>query len=76
MRTRLWESNGGSSTCVQFRTDTEPKVWLHTNLGWVPIGNSPAEESEAEKFAVELADGYQLVEADQDRAEYFAGMDE
>lgn len=70
-RTRCWESRD-SSTVVQFRTDVEPKVWMHTNIGWLPIGNTPDNEVEAEAFAVECAAGYKLVESPQDRAFYMA----
>ena len=42
-RTRYWASDHGSDTAVQFRTDVEPEVWMHTNMGWVPIGNCAEE---------------------------------
>lgn len=70
-RTRLWESESGSSTCVQFRTDVKPMVWMHTNLGWVPIGNAPEDEKEAETFAEDVAAGYNLVESSLERAVSF-----
>ena len=72
-RTRLWQSDSGSSTCVQFRTDADPMVFLHTNLGWVPIGNTPEGDEEAEAFAVSMAEGYGLVESSWDTAVVFLG---
>ena len=75
MKTRFWDSDQGSSTCVQYRDDAEPMVWMHTNLGWVPIGNSPEDAGEAEAFAVETAKGYGLVERDNDTARAMAGVE-
>ena len=73
MRTRLWEDPEGlSSTCVQFRTDTKPMVWVNTNMGWVPISNTPKDEKEAEQFAEEIATGYHLEESSPERAQYMA----
>ncbi len=74
-RTRLWESETGSSTAVQFRTDREPMVWMHTNLGWIAIGNAPTDQAEAEKFAEECAAGYGLKESTGARAYFMAGFD-
>ena len=64
-KTRLWES---TSTCVQYRTDVTPFVYLHTNIGWVPIGNTPEGVEEAEKFAIKCAAGYDLIESSPERA--------
>lgn len=72
-KTRLWESTSGSSTCVQFRTDAEPYVFLHSNIGWVPIGNTPDDVIAAEKFAEEIADGYDLVESSSKRSHHMLG---
>lgn len=77
MRTRYWhDASGLSSTAVQFRDDTEPMVHLHTNLGWVPIGNTPTDATGAERFAEELAKNYNLNEASQAVATYMAGVDD
>ncbi len=74
MRTRFWSNpDGCSSTCVQVRDDAQPMVHLHTNMGWVPIGNAPKTYHEAEKFAEEIAKGYGLEEADEEQAIYMAG---
>lgn len=72
-RTRAWESEGESSTIVQFRNDQKPMVWLYSNLGWVPIGNTPEDEKGAEAFAEHVADSYGLVEVPTERAEWLAG---
>lgn len=70
-RTRFWcDPMWLSSTCVQFRADTKPMVWLHTNIGWIPVGNTPETEKEAESFAIGLAEGYNLTEANQGLAQY------
>jgi hypothetical protein len=63
MRTRLWLSNSGSGTAVQYREDIDVRVWVHTNIGWVPASNLET-ESEAEK----LASSWKLVEADEEVA--------
>jgi hypothetical protein len=63
MRTRLWLSNSGSGTAVQYREDIDVRVWVHTNIGWVPASNMET-ESEAEK----LASSWKLVEADEEVA--------
>ena len=76
-RTRAWESASGSSTIVQFRTDIDgAPVWMHTNIGWIPIGNAPEELGAAEDFAVKAAAGYGLEESPEWRAEELAGWDE
>jgi len=72
-RTRAWASESGTTTVVQFRNDQIPMVWLHANLGWMPIGNTPKDEAAAEKFAEEIADSYGLVEVDEKEAEWYAG---
>lgn len=77
MKTRYWDrSDGLSSTAVQFRTDTDPMVFFHTNIGWVPIGNTPKDATGAEEFAEKLASGYGLTEANQTQAIYMLGEDE
>lgn len=75
-RTRAWESDSGTSTVVQFRTDVDPMVWVNGNIGWMPIGNTPKDEAKAEKFAEETAEGYGLVECSRERAEWWAGWGE
>lgn len=69
-RTRYWCNEEGNNG-IQFRTDCRPMVWYLTNLGWLPIGNTPEDETEAEKFAEEAAGRYN--EVDKKRAEYMAG---
>jgi hypothetical protein len=77
MRTRYWHDFAGlSSTAVQFRDDADPMVFLHTNLGWVPIGNTPPDATGAERFAEEVAASYKLSEASQAVATYMAGCDD
>lgn len=51
---------------LQFRTDVRPFVWLRTNLGWVPIGNTPDTEPA----------GHGREEAPPERARYMAGWAE
>lgn len=75
-KTRFWESANGSSTAVQFRNDADPMVHLHTNVGWVRIGNSPSDEQKAEEMAEGIAEGYGLFEASKLRALYMAGRGE
>ena len=72
VRTRLWMNEEGS-TAVQFRTDTEYPVWLHTNIGWLNLGNGPTDHTQAERYAVDLAQGYELTEMSQDVARRFLG---
>lgn len=72
MRTRCWKSEE-TPTMVQFRTDSQPMVWLFTNLGWLSV-DSPTNESEAEAFAEEVAQGYNLVEVSSEEALYWAGV--
>lgn len=76
MRTRLWEKpDASTSTCVQVRDDApdESYVWMHTNMGWIPIGNAPKNYEEAEVFAKQVAEGYGLTESSPERALYMAG---
>lgn len=74
MKTRLWkDASGSSSTMVQFRTDTHPMLWMHTNIGWIPDGSCPDEAKEAEAKAEEVAKGYGLDEVSQEEALYWAG---
>ena len=64
LKTRLW-SNPGTTTVIQVRNDVpadSPMVFIHTNLGWLPISNAPRTYNEAEQFAAEAADGYGLRE--------------
>lgn len=75
MRTRYWESEGVSTTAVQFRDDTEPMVHIHTNMGWVAVGNAPKDVVGAEKFAEDIARGYHLTETTEEQALYMAGGD-
>jgi hypothetical protein len=74
-RTRLWR-NKNSSTMIQFRTDSIPMVWMHTNIGWLPLGNCPDLQSDAESFAVSVAEGYKLQEASQAMALHYLGYDD
>jgi hypothetical protein len=60
-RNRFWGSET-SSTAVMFMPLEDPKVWLHTNIGWVPIGNTPENAAEAEQMAIDLAKNYFLEE--------------
>ena len=75
-RTRFWSSDEGSSTCIQFRTDRRPAVWIHTNIGWIPVGNTPPALEQAEHFAENIAMGYNLTERDEAHARFMAGWDE
>lgn len=63
--TRLWISNY-SDTAVQLRDDTKVKVWMHTNIGWVPTDIEDAVE--AEQYAESFAESYELYEVDADVA--------
>lgn len=77
IKTRYWDNiDGGSTTAVQFRDDTEPMVFLHSNIGWLPLGNTPKDATGAEAFAKQLADGYGLTEASQEVAQYMLGEDD
>lgn len=72
-RTRYWCNDEGNNG-VQFRTDSDiSKVWMCTNIGWLPISNAPEDELEAEKFAEEMAEGYGYEEADEAQAAHMAG---
>jgi len=75
--TRLWEAEPErSSTAIQFNSEATPKVWMHTNIGWIPIGNSPKDNDEAERFAEDTAKEYGLEESTQERAKYMAGIED
>ena len=50
-------------------------VYVHSNIGWLPIGNTPKDAVEAEDFAVKLAKGYNLTECSQEMANYMLGED-
>lgn len=77
MRTRYWHHpDGMSSTAIQFRDDTQPMVHMHTNLGWVPIGNAPTDATGAEAFAEQIAGNYGLSEGSPALATYMAGEEE
>lgn len=73
MKTRIWH-NRNSTTMVQFISTANPKVYLQTNIGWLPIGNTPENDDEAQKFAEDCAVSYGLVEGSQEMANYFAGV--
>lgn len=70
VRTRSWRSVG-SQVAIQFRTDRPNKVWLHTDLGWVPLSNAPDDEQGAEDFAVKMAADCELDEDDETTARSF-----
>ena len=76
-RTRFWRHDNfpHSSTAIQFRTDAAPYVWMHSNVGWIPIGNSPIDVGDAERFAEEAAVSYELEEAGEHEARVMAGWD-
>lgn len=74
VRTKLWLSpDQSSTTMVQYRADVEPRVWLHTNRGWVPVDASAMED--ALMSCEQLADAWQLKEADDQTTAFFAGLD-
>ena len=76
MRTRFWEDeNRMSSTAVQVRDDATPMVYLHSNIGWIPIGNSPDTYEASMEFAEDLAKNYGLVERSQEVAFWMLGVD-
>ena len=74
-RTRYWSNDEGNNG-VQFRNDGDPKVWMCTNIGWVPVGNAPTDEISAEQFAEDLAKGFGYDEVSESQAEYLAGWSE
>ncbi|NDC37704.1 MAG: hypothetical protein EBZ48_06585, partial [Proteobacteria bacterium] len=59
--TRLWLGLH-TSTAVQYREDSDTRVWLHTNIGWVPTQLTLPSEAE------ELAKGYSLEETSEEVA--------
>lgn len=73
MRTRIWMSESGSNTVVQFRTDVPQMIWIHTNLGWIPDGDCPTDEKAAETKCERLAEGWKLVEQSEEVAKDFLG---
>jgi hypothetical protein len=74
MKTRYWSNDEGNNG-VQFRNDASPMVWIATNIGWLPISNSPEDEQEAEAFAEKLAKGYGYDERSSEYALYMAGAE-
>lgn len=75
IKTRFWDSET-SSTAVQFRDDTTPMIWMHTNIGWVPLNGTPHFPEEASECAESLAKHYGLEEASQEKALYMLGEEE
>lgn len=74
IRTLAWhDSSGASNTIIQVRDDTTPYVWMHTNIGWVPIGNAPEQYEQAVDFALAFAKEHELEEMPMSLALYFAG---
>lgn len=71
-RTRIWWGEDGSTTMVQFRTDTERPIHIHTNMGWV---NPVTGEGCPETIAETIARGYGLVEGSEEDARHWAGWD-
>jgi hypothetical protein len=74
-KTRAWNSPE-TNTIVQFRTDVSPFIYLHTNVGWIPVGNCPSNPEKAEKMAEDIAKGYNLTETTQEFAKHLAGWRE
>jgi hypothetical protein len=72
-KTRAWYNPGVTDTIVQFRTDVTPFIYIHSNVGWLPIGNCPSDPEKAEKLAERTAKGYNLIEAPEDYAKHLAG---
>ena len=60
---------------VQVRDDILPMVHVHSNIGWLPIGNAPEDWDAAVAMAERLARGYGLEESSQSRALWMAGAD-
>lgn len=76
MRTRFWSSRSGTTTCLQLRDDSDPPLWLHCNIGWVPLGNAKGLSYDAATpLAEQVAKGYDLEEADEETALEMAGGD-
>lgn len=76
VRTRFW-SGDMTSTAIQFRDDVEVPVWMHTNIGWVPVSNSSKQEmtlEESEKLAEDLAISYELTERSPETAWRMLGL--
>lgn len=71
--TRAWTSKT-TPTVVLWRKDIQPMVWLCTNAGWIPIGNTPEDSDAAESFAEEMAEEYQLAECHHSEALYLVGI--
>jgi hypothetical protein len=74
MKTRYWINSEGNKG-VQFRTDLDVMVWMATNIGWIPLNDSPKNEQDAERYAEKLAKSYSYKETSQDFANYMAGWD-
>jgi hypothetical protein len=71
-KTRVWKSSK-SNKIVQFRTDVSPFVYIHSDVGWMPLGNCPSDPEKAEAFAEKYAKSHKLAETSKEYAESIAG---
>lgn len=80
---RAWaDPTGCSSTQVLYdpsdrgEGETIPKVFMHTNMGWVGPLELDLEEGETvEQVAEKIGKGYELEEVDRDRAIWLVGFE-
>jgi len=63
----LWDPNDWSSSGYG------PKIYMCTNMGWIPLGLDTKDPRGSEKVAEEMAENYNLKEVSRERALWFAG---
>lgn len=73
VRPRAWaDPEGCSSTIVLL---DEGSIFLHTNMGWVPVGLQTYDPRGEEVVAEEMAKGYELEEVSEERAWWLSGKE-
>lgn len=81
-RPRAWsDPEGCSSTIVLYdphvdRPDLGPRIYMHTNLGWVPLGFDVHDARGPEIVAEELGKGYGLQEVSESKARWLSGAED
>jgi len=62
LKQRLWVSEDPTSLTQVIFSPDPVAVIMGTNIGHLPLGNAPDDPYEAEKFAIEIAENYHLIE--------------
>jgi hypothetical protein len=62
LKPRLWISEDPTSLTQVIFSPNPVTVIMGTNIGHLPLGNTPDDPYEAEKFAIGIAENYHLIE--------------